>query len=42
MMDLQCANGRIGVECRYQSSVGNQVVDATIADDFGSIGGGLF
>lgn len=39
---LQCANGRIGIKRRDQSSIGNQVIDATLANNLGSVDGGFF
>lgn len=39
--DLQCAEGVIGVKLGQESSIGNQVVDTTLADNLGSVGSGL-
>jgi len=40
-VDLQCADRVIGVEEGRESSIGNQVVDTTLANNLGSVGSGL-
>ena len=40
-MDLQYADWVIGIEKGWEGSVGNQVVDSTLADDIGRVGSGL-
>lgn len=40
-VDLQCSDGRISIKRGNQSPVGNQVIDAALADDLGSVDGGL-
>lgn len=40
-INLQCADGVIGVELGRERAIGNQVVDATVANNRGSLGSGL-
>jgi hypothetical protein len=40
-VDIQCANGIICIEEGQESSVGNEVVDATLANNLGSVDSGL-
>jgi hypothetical protein len=39
--NIQCADRSVGIKLGHETGIGNQVVDATVANDLGRLGGRL-